>query len=286
MNGHTLRANKLRSQTHYLESEVINQINYIIDKLSKTSYTRRAQAITWNVGSDPQTYDAPCLQRIWFRMLENENKELVLNMNTNWRSRDGYKAAFMNIFALTDLQRIVAEKISKNINKKVLLGRYTDIADSFHIYGSYYKEFESFVKTVQKRSFEERTWDSEYAEPIFEEAREKLKAELPLDRFITIEARQIAALLYGADLSGEEAPEHKLLSLIEDEGAKRFLTTALLGESPANPEEILGDCIESLKGEHLKERVNAIKSELRQAEASGDTAKASELISALKAEIS
>jgi len=118
------------------------------------------------------------------------------------------------------------------------------------------------------------------------EAREKLKAELPLDRFITIEARQIAALLYGADLSGEEAPEHKLLSLIEDEGAKRFLTTALLGESPANPEEILGDCIESLKGEHLKERVNAIKSELRQAEASGDTAKASELISALKAEIS
>ena len=98
-------------------------------------------------------------------------------MNTNWRSRDGYKAAFMNIFALTDLQRIVAEKISKNINKKVLLGRYTDIADSFHIYGSYYKEFESFVKTVQKRSFEERTWDSEYAEPIFEEAREKLKQE-------------------------------------------------------------------------------------------------------------
>ncbi|HAM38712.1 MAG: hypothetical protein A2474_02160 [Elusimicrobia bacterium RIFOXYC2_FULL_34_12] len=163
--------------SYKIEGKVINQINYIIDKLSKTSYSRRAQAITWNVGYDPQTYDPPCLQRIWFRMLENENKELVLNMNTNWRSRDGYKAAFMNIFALTDLQRIVADKISKNINKKVIVGRYTDIADSFHIYGSYYKEFEGFMKTLEKRSFEERTWDSEYAEPIFEEAREKLRKE-------------------------------------------------------------------------------------------------------------
>ena len=30
---------------------------------------------------------------------------------------------------------------------------------------------------VEKRSFEERTWDSAYAEPLFAEAREKLKKE-------------------------------------------------------------------------------------------------------------
>ncbi|MBU1867596.1 MAG: DNA primase [Candidatus Margulisbacteria bacterium] len=118
------------------------------------------------------------------------------------------------------------------------------------------------------------------------DAREKLKAELPLDRFITPEARQVAALIYSTDLSGAEDPEHKLLSLIEDEGGKRFLTTALLSESQENPQEILHDCIESLREEKLKSRVNALKSELQQAEAAGDTARASELISALMAEIS
>ncbi|MDD5687216.1 MAG: thymidylate synthase [Elusimicrobia bacterium] len=159
------------------ENKIINQIDYIIDKLSKTFYTRRAQAITWNVATDPQTYDPPCLQRLWFRVVENEKNEPVLNMDTHWRSRDGYKAAFMNIFALTDLQKLVAEGISKKIKKEVLIGRYTDMADSFHIYGSYYNEFKGFLDTVEKRRFEERTWNSEFAEDIFAEAREKLKQE-------------------------------------------------------------------------------------------------------------
>lgn len=159
------------------ENKIINQIDYIVEKLSKTNYSRRAQAITWNVASDPQTYDPPCLQRIWFRLFENAQKELVLNMNTNWRSRDGYKAAFMNIFALTQLQKIIAEKIAKKINRKVSVGRYVDMADSFHIYGSYHKEFERFMETLKKRSFEERTWNSEFAEEIFSEARKKLEQE-------------------------------------------------------------------------------------------------------------
>lgn len=157
------------------ENRIINQIDYIVDKLSKTNYTRRAQAITWNVANDPLTYDPPCLQRIWFRLFENDKKELILNMNTNWRSRDGYKAAFMNIFALTQLQKYVAEKIAEKISRKISVGRYTDMADSFHIYGSYYKEFEGFIETLKNRSFEERTWNSGFAEEIFKEARKKLE---------------------------------------------------------------------------------------------------------------
>ena len=61
--------------------------------------------------------------------------------------------------------------------KSVRIGRYTDITDSFHIYGSYFKEFQGFLKLVDKRSFEERTWPSSYAEPMFAEAREKLENE-------------------------------------------------------------------------------------------------------------
>jgi thymidylate synthase len=160
-----------------IEGETINQINYIIDKLSQAGHSRRAQAITWNPKLDPPTYDPPCLQRVWCRLHAGEDEGLVLNMNTHWRSRDAYKAAFMNAFALTDLQRMIAGKIAERIGKPVGVGRYADIIDSFHIYGSYFEEFKGFLSLVEKRSFEDRTWSSEYAEPMFAEARERLKLE-------------------------------------------------------------------------------------------------------------
>jgi thymidylate synthase len=158
------------------EGETINQVDYIIKKLSETSYSRRAQAITWNVKTDPVTDDPPCLQRIWCRLVESDGK-LSLNMNTHWRSRDAYKASFMNIFALTDLQATIAKAISKNIKKDVSVGRYVDISDSFHIYGSYAEEFKRFLKTVGERSFAEKTWTSEFATPFFEDAKLRLEKE-------------------------------------------------------------------------------------------------------------
>jgi len=159
-----------------IEGGTVQQIDYMIQKLSQAHFSRRAQAITWNPKLDPPTEDPPCLQRIWCRLTEDSGK-LKLNMNTHWRSRDAYKASFMNIFALTDLQKFIADRISEKIKKSVEVGRYVDMTDSFHIYGSYKKEFEHFLTTVKQRSFEERVWTSEFAQPFFEEGRKKLLAE-------------------------------------------------------------------------------------------------------------
>jgi thymidylate synthase len=159
------------------EGRSVDQIEYLIQKLSETSYSRRAQAITWNPETDPVTDDPPCLQRIWCRLVDKEDGTYSLNMNTHWRSRDGYKASFMNIFALTDLQAKIAREISKRSKKKVSVGRYVDISDSFHIYGSYAEEFKRFQKTVGERPFEEKTWSTEFAQPFFEEAQARLKNE-------------------------------------------------------------------------------------------------------------
>ncbi len=156
--------------------DIINQMDYIVDKLSDSGYSRRAQAITWNPALDISTDDPPCLQRVWFRISESEDRSF-LNMNTHWRSRDAFKAAFMNIFALTDLQKIIAKRISEKTGKNIEPGRYTDITDSFHIYGSYYQDFKGFLDTVEKREFKQRVWDSSFAEPFFEEARKKLEKE-------------------------------------------------------------------------------------------------------------
>ncbi len=155
----------------------VNQMGLIVDKLSRVPYSRRAQAITWNVRLDSETDDPPCLQRLWFRISALPRRKKVLNMNSHWRSRDAFKASFMNMYALTDLQKTIAEEISKRQGEKIGVGRYVDISDSFHIYGSYHEDFEKFLRTINSRSFAEKTWHTKFAEPFFEEARQKIVLE-------------------------------------------------------------------------------------------------------------
>jgi thymidylate synthase len=153
-----------------------DQIQYIIDCLSQTGHSRRAQAITWMPTADPQTEHPPCLQRLWCRLINDNKGSLSLNMNTHWRSRDLYKAWFMNVYALTELQKIIAQKISEKINKPVTVGRYVDISDSLHIYGSYFDEVAKEVQKMRQSPFTQRSWPSNH--PAFEmmtkEARENL----------------------------------------------------------------------------------------------------------------
>jgi thymidylate synthase len=155
----------------------VDQIGYIIEKLSETPHSRRAQGITWDPRTDPVTDDPPCLQRIWCRLVKLGDRKYALNMNTHWRSRDAYKASFMNIFALTDLQRMMAEEISKRLGAEIKVGRYVDISDSFHIYGSYFDDFNNFLKRVGERAFSEKTWSTDFAQPFFNDARAKLEEE-------------------------------------------------------------------------------------------------------------
>jgi len=158
-----------------IEDQVINQIDAMVKKLSKAGFTRRAQAITWNPRLDPPTDDPPCLQRVWGRLCEDGEGGYVFNMNTHWRSRDLFKAWFENVIALTTLMRKIADAISKEVQKPVRLGRYVDISDSLHIYGSYFREIEgdpergikSFFEKLEDRSFEERTWHSSFVKPYF-----------------------------------------------------------------------------------------------------------------------
>ena len=155
----------------------IDQIDAVVENLAVCTYTRRAQAITWDPSLDARHHEPPCLQRLWFRILEDPDNGYVLNMNTHWRSRDAFKAAFMNIFALTDLQRVIASRVSEKIGREIKVGRYVDIADSYHIYGSYFDQFKGFLETLKSKTFEQRTYTSEFAEPFFMETRQKLRNE-------------------------------------------------------------------------------------------------------------
>jgi len=148
-----------------------DQIETMCRKLAEVPHTRRAQAITWKVWEDNDCFDPPCLQNLWARLNE-ENNEWVLSLNARFRSNDAYKAAFMNIFALVALQRKMAERVSAISGKEIRVGRYCHMADSYHIYGSSFREFEGrFLGALSRRTFEQRTLRYEAVRDMMEQAR-------------------------------------------------------------------------------------------------------------------
>jgi len=149
----------------------IDQIALLAEKLARTPHTRRAQAVTWKVWEDNTCYDPACLQSFWCRILPDDNGAWVLNTNVRFRSNDAYKAAFMNMFALVQLQIVIAGKIASLTGRDVRLGRYVHQADSYHLYGAYFKDFrERFMKALTSRRFEERTYHYAAVKEMMDEA--------------------------------------------------------------------------------------------------------------------
>jgi len=175
---------------------VFDQIAGAIERLRKVPYTRRAQAVTWQVWNDMTIDDPACLQRLWFRIADGR-----LHMNCHIRSNDAFKAAFMNMYAFTELQREVAAAVG------VAPGEYIHLADSFHIYGSYFEEFEGFLKTTRAREPAKNCFHTAHVRELLVEGCDALlkEADMPepkkelvrrrRERLLAIEAGGPAALL-------------------------------------------------------------------------------------------
>jgi thymidylate synthase len=157
----------------------IDQLARCVEKLAKTPFTRRAQAITWQPWFDLDCYDPACLQSIWLRVVPDAAGVWHLNMDVRFRSRDAYDAAYMNCFALISLQERLAKELAGKVGREVRLGRYADLSDSYHIYGRRLPHFrENFLRQVKERSFQDRTWTREFAEEIFAEARAGIREKV------------------------------------------------------------------------------------------------------------
>jgi thymidylate synthase len=156
----------------------VDQIGHIVDSLARAPHSRRAQASTWMPTADPETADPPCLQRVWCRLIEAGGRP-VLAMNAHWRSRDLYKAWFMNVYALTELQRIIADRVAERLGRPVAVGRYVDVSDSLHIYGRDFERVGPEVDKMAASHYSLRAWDSTHPafEAITAETREKLSRD-------------------------------------------------------------------------------------------------------------
>lgn len=162
----------------------INQIQAVIEKLIKQPFTRQAQMITWMPNLDLDCFDPPCLQSLWYRILEDDEGVYWLNSNIRFRSNDAWGASFMNMFGFIQFNKeVIAAEISHRTQKKVQLGRLNWQADSYHIYG---KDIEQARKMLFDRmdsmSIEDRTmnFSDEYIRQMYDMAepgiREKIEA--------------------------------------------------------------------------------------------------------------
>ena len=112
------------------------QIPCIIHELQRDPYSRRA-VIDIRRTSDNLLNDPPCLQHIQFMVRGGK-----LNMTVLFRSNDACKATFMNAYALTCLQEMVAAEIGADV------GSYTHIANSFHAYERDWELLESYENRI------------------------------------------------------------------------------------------------------------------------------------------
>jgi thymidylate synthase len=101
----------------------IDQIAYIVKKLSASPASRRAIAITWNPVIDEELDECPCLQLIQC-LVRNGS----LQMKAVFRSNDMLTAAGANMYALVSLQNYIAGQLG------IPCGTYTHISLVPHIY--------------------------------------------------------------------------------------------------------------------------------------------------------
>jgi thymidylate synthase len=139
----------------------VDQVELVIQKLVEQPFTRQAQMITWMPNLDPKVYDPPCLQSLWYRILEDEEGVMWLNSNIRFRSNDAWGANFMNMFGFVQFSKeVIAREVMKRTGRVVKLGRMNWQADSFHIYGKDIEKAKAMLfDRVDSMPFEERTYN-------------------------------------------------------------------------------------------------------------------------------
>ena len=137
-----------------------------------------AQMITWMPNVDLEVYDPPCLQSLWYRMLEDEDGSMWLNCNIRFRSNDAWGANFMNMFGFIQFNReVIANEVGQRLGKEINMGRLNWQADSYHIYGRDIEKAKAMLfDRIGSMTLEERTM--EFNNPFIREMYDNAEARI------------------------------------------------------------------------------------------------------------
>jgi len=126
----------------FLNYNNLNQLEHIINKLSKNPETRRAIMITWNPNIDIYSNDPPCVISI-----EGIIQRGYLNLTEYIRSNDMFRGWPLNMYALIRIGEYIVNEINKRTNEEYKLGIVTTFSTSAHIYEH---DFQYMEKALEK----------------------------------------------------------------------------------------------------------------------------------------
>jgi thymidylate synthase len=121
-----------------------NQINYLIEKLSKSPYSRRALVVSWDHEKDQNIENPPCIIGVQGIITDNFYNHTVII-----RSNDMFKAWPVNFVAQIELAKFIVSEINKKANTDYKIGSITSISISAHIYQT---DFERAKEVIEKYS--------------------------------------------------------------------------------------------------------------------------------------
>lgn len=117
----------------------------VIPELRRDPGSRRAVISIRDNEADALAENPACLQSMQFMIREGK-----LTMDVLFRSNDAVRAAYMNMFALTELQKKVADKLN------VPVGCYTHTANSYHCYpDSVFTLMAYFNRIIRAKSYDD-----------------------------------------------------------------------------------------------------------------------------------
>lgn len=153
----------------------IDQIPFVIQRIKHDWYEKKGewfngngrptgrdyQFAIWRAGEDIilEQPDAPCWQLGQLRFLQDNKGNLVMNYQTNWRSRDLLKAWNENNTAQIELMKCFRDKLQEVLQVPIKLGSYTDHSDSLHLYGLYYERdgLEQQIEQMKQEGWENKS---------------------------------------------------------------------------------------------------------------------------------
>ncbi len=160
----------------------VDQIEKVIRLLVEHPFTRRAQMITWMPHIDLDCYDPPCLQSLWYRIVDDEHGVGWLNCNVRFRSNDAWGASFMNMFGFIHFSRdVIAAEVARRAGRRLELGRLNWHVDSFHIYGKDIETAEQrLFQRFDKTTFDDRVYNfrDPLIQEIYNEATDKITQKI------------------------------------------------------------------------------------------------------------
>lgn len=90
----------------------------------------------------------PCIVAIQFRLIESK-EGYTLNTNFYARSIDSFQKAHGNFISIARLSNMIAEELSKKLNKKIKIGFLDGMIADAHIYEETIKQAETILKNYK-----------------------------------------------------------------------------------------------------------------------------------------